>query len=111
MVIEECVNDIYEAGLQNDKLNLLYIMNTTAQLAVKTPLGITERVTINNIVMQGTVWANMFCVVLLDRLGKLVYNDPKSLYYYEQEVAIPPLEMVDDVTAIHKCDPQSSCIK
>ena len=58
--------------------------------------------------MQGTVWANMFCVVLLDRLGKLVYIDPKSLYYYKKEVAIPPLEMVDDILSIQKCGKDSS---
>ena len=49
--LEECINDIYEAGLQNDKLNLLYIMSKTALVAIKTPSGTTKRVTLNNIVM------------------------------------------------------------
>ena len=77
---------------------------------LKTTTGITDRDTILKIVMQGTVWANMFCVVLLDKLGKLVYSDPKLLYYYKQEIAIPPLEMVDDVLAIQKCGKDSSRI-
>jgi hypothetical protein len=58
--------------------------------------------------MQGTVWANMFCVVLLDRLGKLVYKNPKLLYYYKEEIEIPPLQRVDDVLSVQKCDIDST---
>ena len=101
--LEECVNDIYESGLQNDKLNILHMMNTTAQLAVKTPLGITERVTINNIVMQGTVWGSMFCTATMDKLGKLKYNNPEMLYKYKGKVGVPAMEMVDDVIDVQKC--------
>ena len=40
--LEECINDIYDAGLQHDKLNLLYNMNQNAFVAIKTPYGITD---------------------------------------------------------------------
>ena len=52
----ECINVLYEAGLRNDKLVLLFLMNQKAQIAIKTTQGMTERVTIKNIIMQGTVW-------------------------------------------------------
>ena len=52
----ECINDLYEAGLKNDKLTLLFKMNQSAQVAIKTAHGITQRVSITNIIMQGTVW-------------------------------------------------------
>ena len=55
MWLKECINSLYEAGLDNDRLNLLYLSNASAQVAVKTAGGITERNTIYNIVMQGTV--------------------------------------------------------
>ena len=35
--LDECINDMFEAGLQNDKLNLLYLMNESANIAIKTP--------------------------------------------------------------------------
>ena len=101
--LEECINAMNEAGLQNNKLNLLYLTNAHAEVAIKVSTGITDRATIMKIEMQGTVWANMFCVVLLDKLGKFVYNNPRLLYYYNQEVAVPPLQMVDDVLSIQKC--------
>ena len=66
-------------------------MNATAQLAVKTPSGITERVTINNIVMQGTVWGSIFCTATMDKLGKLKYNNPEMLYKYKGNVGVPAL--------------------
>ena len=107
MWLKECINSLYEAGLDNDRLNLLYLSNASAQVAVKTAGGITERNTISNIVMQGTVWGNIFCVSLLDKLGKYVYDHPNLIYYYKQSVPIPPLEMVDDVLAIQKCGSSS----
>ena len=81
--LQECINALYEAGLTNNKLNLLFITNSSAEVAVKTPTGLSDRENIMNIVMQGSVWANMCCVILLDRLGKLAYNNPTLLYYYK----------------------------
>ena len=46
--LEECVNDLFDAGMKSDKLNLLYLMNRNAQVAVKTPYGSTKRVSIRN---------------------------------------------------------------
>ena len=57
--------------------------------------------------MQGTIWANICCVVLMDKLGKIGYDNPSFLYKYKGEVLIPPLEMVDDVLVIQKCDSSS----
>ena len=53
---KECLNDLYENGFVNDKLPLLYHENVDAKIAVKTASGITRRVGISDIVMQGTVW-------------------------------------------------------
>ena len=101
--LEECINDIYDAGLKNDKLNLLYLMNKNAQVVIKTPWGLTERKTINNIVMQGTVWGSLFCTATMDKLGKLKYSNKEMLYKYKSVVGIPALEMVDDVVDVQKC--------
>ena len=54
--LEECINDIFDAGVKNDKLSLLYLENRNAKVAVKTPKGISSRINIKNIIMQGSVW-------------------------------------------------------
>ena len=101
--VEECINDLFEAGLQNDKLNLLYLMNQNAQVAIKTQFGITERKDIQNIIMQGTVWGSLMCTVTMDKLANQIYNSDNLLYKYNEEVSVPPLEMVDDILTVSKC--------
>ena len=51
--LHEVINCLYEAGLQNDKLPLLFLENNNAQVAVKTNDRISKRVRIQNIIMQG----------------------------------------------------------
>ena len=104
--LEECINDLFEAGLTNDKLCLLYYQNRTARIAINTPSGKTERVAIHKTVMQGTVWAGLMCTCTMDKLGSQAYGDPNLLYKYRGEVNVPPLQMVDDVIMASKCGNQ-----
>ena len=107
MWLQEVINALFQAGMKNDKLPLLFLENRNAQCAIKTPGGITKRKTISNIIMQGSVWGSICCVVMMDKLGKLAYSNPDLLYTYKGTVSCPPLQMVDDVLAIQKCSPQS----
>jgi hypothetical protein len=101
--VEECINDLYDAGLRNNNLNVLYLMNQNAQVAIKTPSGMTKRQNISNVVMQGTVWGSLFCTTTMDKLGKLKYKNEEMLFKYKGEVGVPALEMVDDIVDIQKC--------
>ena len=47
--MEECINDAYDAGLDNDKLVLLFLENQHAKIAIKTTQGKSERISIRNI--------------------------------------------------------------
>ena len=40
---EEVVNDLFDAGVENDKLALLHKVNQVNKVAVKTPSGLSER--------------------------------------------------------------------
>ena len=71
--LKEVISALFEAGLQNDKLPLLFLENRNAQVAVKTFGGITERTSITDIIMQGSVWGSLCCVALMDKLGKHAY--------------------------------------
>ena len=78
--LHEVVNDQFDAGLTNDKLSLLFLENSNAQVGVKSASGISRRIPIRNIIMQGTVWANLCCTVLMDKLGKIMYKQPELMY-------------------------------
>ena len=78
-------------------------MNKNALVAVKTPYGITKRISIRNIVMQGTVWGSILCTSTMGKLGKLKYNNKEMLYTYKETVGVPALAMVDDIVDIQTC--------
>ena len=103
MWLLECINDLYEAGLRNDKLCLLYMANKHAQIVIKTATGSTNQLSITKKVMQGRVWGGLMCTTTMDKLCQLVYDDKNLLYKYKGTVDVPPLEMVDDIITASKC--------
>ena len=68
--LEECLNDLYNGGIQDDKFSLLYKMNTHVNVAIRTPVGKSKRGDIRNAIIQGDVIGPMFCGKLVDEMGK-----------------------------------------
>ena len=104
---EECFNDLYQYGIQDDCLPLLYNGCQNINIKVKTPVGTTQEATIEKTVMQGDVWGAPACSVSIDSIGKECLEDHKYLYQYKGKVPIPPLAMVDDLLCIGECGPKS----
>ena len=86
--VEECMNDLFDSGLQNDKLPLLYMENQNAEIAIKTQTGITDRKSIKNIIMQGSIFGSLCCTVSMDKLGKHIYKDHDLIYRYKGKIDI-----------------------
>ena len=103
MWMEEVLNDLWEAGIQDDNLSLIARVNESVEVSVKTPFGKTGSKEINNVVMQGEVFGPLCCSVQVDTFGKECVHKSKYLYEYKDEVGIPPLAMVDDLALISKC--------
>ena len=103
MWLEECINDLYESGLSNPNLALIFEANKVNNVAVMTPNGLTRRESINKIVMQGETLGPIECSVTIDTFGKECLEQQKYLYSYKGLVGIPPLAMVDDLACISTC--------
>ena len=101
--LQECLNDIYTNGLKDDKLALLYNINTKVKVAVKTPVGKTSRGIKRNVITQGDVFGPILCSNQVDTIGKECLEEGKYTYSYKGEVDIPPLGMVDDLLCISEC--------
>ena len=102
--LKECMNDLYDAGVQNGNLNLLYEGGKEGYLSVKVPgSGKTKRVTIKENVMQGSVWGPLSCTTTMDKIGQYSYQTGDSMYTYKGLVAIPPLGMIDDEITMAEC--------
>ena len=103
MWLKETMNDLFEAGVQDDQLGVLFEANKEINLAIKTPNGLTDRVKVEEIILQGDVFGPMQCSVTVDSFGKECILEDKHLYYYKDEVPVPILTMVDDALAITEC--------
>ena len=103
------LNDLYSAGVNDDKMILIANSNKECTVSIKLPWGSSSKsFTLNNIEMQGTVLAPLKCSVSIDTIGKealtFMHDD---LYKYRNCVAIPPLSMIDDILAVSHCSVNS----
>ncbi len=101
--LEECCNNLYEAGVTDDKMALVYEGNRINQVAVRTPGGLSKRETVERIVTQGGVTGPVCCAVQTDKIGKDALADKQHLYMYKGKVGIPTLAMIDDIAKISVC--------
>ena len=101
--LEECINDLFEAGIMDEKLALIYKLNSVNQVAVRTPFGLTEKKQVEKIVLQGEVLGPLECSVTVDTFGKECLEEEKHLFLYRGKVGVPPLAMVDDVACPAYC--------
>jgi hypothetical protein len=110
--LEDCMMDLFETlppEARDDKISLIYKANKDNYVAVNTAVGLTERVNLNNIVMQGGKWGPLKCSNTMDKIGKKCINKGEHLYAYKGRTRIMPLAMVDDdLLAIAKCGPESN---
>ena len=82
MWLSESVNDLFESGIQDDNLALIHAANAENLVAVKTPVGLTERKLVEKIVMQGEVTGPGQCSNQIDTFGKECLEEGKLLYKY-----------------------------
>ena len=101
--LHETLNDLYDNGVQNRNLNLLFAGNSKTLMSVKTPFGSTPRVELHDLVMQGSIPGPLLCSNQLAKNSNDRYNEG-SVYMYKNCVPIPPLCMVDDIATINLCD-------
>ena len=98
--LQSTTNALYEAGLNNDMLNLLYIENLNARVAVKINNGITERIPGKSVKMQ--------CISSMDILNKNILEQKDLTYKFRGD---PDIEIgvlgIDDNLAISKCGTSS----
>ena len=97
--LEEAISDIYDYGLNDDNLSLILKANQTVYMAVKTPGGLTDRVMIENSVLQGDTFGSLLASVQVDAIAKEVEKAGIG-YNYKEELPINILGLVDDLIGV-----------
>jgi hypothetical protein len=108
--LEDCLNDVYDSipqGKRDDKLSLLYEANRMNMVAVKTAVGMTDRVDIPNIVQQGGTWGPGLCSNSVDTLGKKCCDQDQHVYLYKNTSKVLIFAMCDDLNGVAKCGLES----
>ena len=103
MWFQETMNDLWDSGVNDDKFSLISEMNSNCKIAIKTPVGITDRFELQKIEIQGTKLSNIKCAVQVDTLGKECYAYNEGMFLYKECVLVPPLGMIDDLASFIKC--------
>ena len=89
------MNDMYNAGVTDENLNLLYNSNEQSDISVKTPFGKTERVPVKKTVCQGDVNSPFLCTTQVDSISESHHKAlDKYLYKYKNQVKLPPLYVI-----------------
>ena len=86
--LEATTNALFDAGLQHDMLNLLYIENKNAKVAVKVNNEVSKRVTVKSVEMQGSVWGSLKCTSSMDTLNKTILEQKDITYKYRSDPII-----------------------
>ena len=86
---------MYENGVENDILDLIYKMNHKAEIVVKIPFGDCNPIFVENIVRQGTVLGPVLNNCSLDKVCH--ERQSQSLSYQSGTVNIQSLEFVNDI--------------
>ena len=75
-------NELYEAGIDDDKLSLLAKINESNDIAIKTPVALTRRQNVEKIICQGDPWGGIECSLMVDGFGKESLNKELDPYKY-----------------------------
>ena len=101
------ISDIYETGLDNDHLSLVYLANKEIFMAVNSPGGLSERHTVRNTVLQGETWSSLLASVQVDKIARKCQEAGVG-YKYKNNLPVSLLGLVDDLIGVTEtgCDAQ-----
>ena len=79
------LNSLFEAGMTNDMLPLLYEANKLNHIAVRNPGGLTERKDTTKKIMQGDVLGPLVSSNMVDKhIGKRAF-ETGQIYIYKKK--------------------------
>ena len=99
--VEDCINSLWDLGVKDDILYLIYLMNIKATVTIKTQFGDTDPLFLSNFVKQRTVLGPVLNNCSLNKL----FTD--SIGYNFESVQIKSMEFVDDLADLNR-DKQSA---
>ena len=99
--LEQAASDIFDVGVSDDNLTMIYNANKDVKMAVNTPNGLSERQTLKNVVLQGDTFGSILASVQVDSIGKEL-EETNYGYMYKDELPVGMMALVDDLIGVTK---------
>ena len=99
----ETHNDLYDVKVKDNKFALIAKLDEKADVVVKTPCGLTDEFTLDQLVMQGSVFGPIKSTIQIDTLGRDCQKNNQGLFKYKNVLSIPPLALIDDCLGFSTC--------
>ena len=97
--LEDALNTLWDVGVENELLYIIYLLNKNGNITVNTPFGPPERFTIEKLVKQGTVLGPVLCSTSIGDYCKDKMNPDSGTFV--EKVEIRPLAFMDDLNDIN----------
>jgi hypothetical protein len=97
--LKQALSDVYDFGLNDDNLSLIYQANRDVRMAVNTPSGLTERQSLKNVILQGDTFGSILASVQVDSIEKEVEASGYG-YMYQDKLPVSLLGLVDDMIGV-----------
>ena len=92
--LRDSIVEVWKAGVPANEVMLIYKMNEEANIVVDTPFGRTEKVKLQEVVRQGTIWGPTLCAVATEKINSI---GEKVSTTYSDSTEIESLTFVDDI--------------
>ena len=79
--LDEATNDLYNSGVKSRNLNLIYAGNKKTRMCVETHFSRSQRVQLNNVVMQGSVLGGIICSNHIAQLSNSMFKEGEVYMY------------------------------
>ena len=66
MWLRSCTNALYDSGLTDDMLSLMYLAKRNIQFAAKVNNKLTSRRKAQDLEMQGSFWSSLKCTTMME---------------------------------------------
>ena len=99
LILYEIINNLYIAGIRNDKLSLLQKKIRNIFVAVQTHGGTSRRKVVEKI-CQGDPWGPIECSLQVDEISKVSLQKDLQPYKYKGQVEIPSLGWINDMITV-----------
>ena len=92
--------ELWRAGMREREVYMLYEMNKESHIVIETPVGMTDSITVHEIVKQGTIFGPKFCSVAIEKINGI---GEEISTHITPELTIGAPVYVDDILGIGDC--------